>query len=151
MIAGSIMRKDIVSINDNQTLSDALLSLDKHKLHAIAVIDAKNRAVGSISTVKIVEHCLPKYMLDQHFVSVDGIPDFENFLQKRRKAMQSMYVRDVYEQVPMVLHSASLLSVAADIIRGGTHESALVINEQQHLLGIVSASDVLRALGMMSS
>ncbi|MDX8393484.1 MAG: CBS domain-containing protein [Mariprofundales bacterium] len=144
------MHENIVSIKEEQTLSDALLSLDKHNLHALAVVDADNRAIGSISTTIIVSHCLPNYILESDFVSVKGIPDLEAWLKTSCQTIQKKLVRDIYEQVPIVLHNASLTSVAADMIRYGKHESALVVNEQQHLLGVISARDVLCGLGMMT-
>lgn len=149
MIASDIMRKDVITVRENQTLKELAQVLLDNGITGAPVIDKRGALVGVVSQTDLVRrereespvHEAPIYHQDvdrwlgRHGFQVEA-PDF-------------VYVRDV--MTPTVLSADVGTPVSALARRmSDKHVHRLVITRNGALAGIVSSMDILRAFAALS-
>jgi CBS domain-containing protein len=131
MRAADIMEKDIVTVSPELPLRDFEELLTGEDISGAPVTDAQGRVLGIASKTDIIE------ALSQQ------IPDALALGPELR-------VADVMSQGAVsVPPDATLAEVARTMVDGKLHR--VLVSDGEHLLGIVSALDVLRAVAARSS
>ncbi|MET1077771.1 MAG: HPP family protein [Pseudomonas sp.] len=115
-----IMSRDLVTLSPEDSLAQAWALLQAHRLSTLPVVSTQRRLVGMLSQEDLL-HCA---------LSKSGAASVGEAMTTR--------VRSAREQWPL----ANLVQLLAD---SGVHHLPIV-DEQQHLLGMVSQSDLLAAL-----
>jgi len=150
MLASRIMVRNPVTTRPNARVGDALKIMREGCFRVLPVVDGDGKVLGMFSTFSIIEHIVPEYIVSGDLVSVAYAPDI-GVLRSKYPAVMDMRVEEAMTEPLLIAEDESLLSIAASLVNFGRHEYALVVDKDQHLLGIVSAGDMLdrlRELGL---
>ncbi len=145
MRAENIMKTEVVSARSNERLSDLMQRIHQYHVRMLPVIDDAGKVCGAVSTFSIMEHMLPAYVTSGDLGNLSFAPDMD-LLRTRYKACHASRVADLMDDALLVEGNDSVLAVAAALIDCGKHECAIVVDDAQQLLGIISAEDVLNSL-----
>jgi len=145
MHARDIMKTKVVTVRSDEQLGDLMQRIHNCHVRMFPVVDEHGAICGAVSTFSIMEHLLPSYISSGDLGNLSFAPDMD-FLRKRYDERHTSHVDDLMDEALLVEADDSVLAVAAALINYGKHECAIVVDENQHLLGILSAEDVLNSL-----
>ncbi|MDQ6987159.1 MAG: CBS domain-containing protein [Mariprofundaceae bacterium] len=146
MLAERTMVTDIVTAFADETVESVLNRMRNAKLRMIPVVDADGMLIGVISTFSIMKKVLPDYITTGDLDHISYAPDL-GILRRHYAEVAELKVAEVMDRKPLLVNwDESLLAVSAAMISHSKHAHAMVVDENQHLLGIISASDVLSHL-----
>jgi CBS domain-containing protein len=123
-----IMATDLITVDVSQGLADVRRALSSERFHHLPVLEGK-KLVGMISTMDLLKHSLGEIN-----ETTAGILD-------KRFAITDVMQRDVIT----VSHRASVGEAAMMLVAGGFH-ALPVVNEERHLLGLVTSTDLIAFL-----
>jgi len=151
MFAERIMIKKTVTALQSEQVGDVLRRMREAKLRMLPVLDNDGVIVGIFSTFSILGEIVPSYIVSGDLDSVSYVPDM-GVLRRHYDELKGRKLIDLIDREwLMVKPKESLLSVATSLLGFKKHEYALVVDEQKHLLGIISAGDILEAMhGLLS-
>lgn len=138
------MHRDVVTIGAGASVHTALEQLLENKVSALPVVDLAGRCVGILSTSDFVAVA---HELDEDLGAVAHESEawWELFVNAISEKVGHHSVTDVMtETVIAVAPETPLVQAAADMLRERVHRMP-VLDDQRRLVGIVSATDVLRA------
>jgi CBS domain-containing protein len=141
-----VMAREIVYVNPDDTVREALeLMLDNH-VSALPVIDNHARCVGVLSATDIL-NLTQEVEEELAALSTSKGPAYRFLIERLSNSeMSTESVRAVMTQGVICVHAdASIEEAAAEMVRHHVHR-VIVVDDQQHLVGIVSTMDVMRAI-----
>jgi len=120
--AGELMTTKVVTVQESQTLEDALRILDAGRFHHLPVLNGR-RAVGVLSDRDVFRLVIGEKPLDTP-------------------------VRDIMSTPPRCIESDTSVSEAAKLLLQFGFRCLMVVDDERRktLLGIVTTMDLLRAL-----
>ncbi len=143
MLAERTMVTNIVTALADETVESVLNRMRAVKLRMIPVVDADGMLLGVVSTFSIMKKVLPSYISTGDLDQISYAPDL-GILRSHYREVAKLKIAEVMDSKPlMVNRDESLLAVSAAMISLNQHEHAMVVDENKHLLGIISAGDVL--------
>ncbi len=146
MHASLIMVKDVVTCRPHQTVAEAIEFLNTRTFRIIPVVDDEKHILGTVNTLTLLTHIVPEYIVDGYLQSVPFAPDI-GLLRKHYRAILQKSITEVMDDNPTIVgEGESLLSVTAAMVTHDHFEYVLVADDEQRLSGIISSSDILRAL-----
>jgi len=146
MHAEVIMIRDVATCRSDQTIEEALEILRKGSLRMIPIVDGRNRVVGAVNTIRLLAKLVPDYIVSGDLKSVSYAPDM-GVLRKHFQEMLSRKVVEAMEDAPTIVKATeSLLSVASSMITNDYFDYALVVDDQDSLVGVIAPSDILECL-----
>ncbi|GAV20927.1 inosine 5-monophosphate dehydrogenase [Mariprofundus micogutta] len=146
MLVKNIMVTDAVIAHVDDAVGDVLEKMRSASLRMVPVIDQNRHVVGVISTHTILEKTVPNYIVSGDLNQISYAPDL-GILRKQYDVIACEKASEIMDPKPLTVgEEESLLSVAAAMITYTKHEYAVVIDAQHHLLGVVSAGDILDRL-----
>ncbi|MDX8391928.1 MAG: CBS domain-containing protein, partial [Mariprofundaceae bacterium] len=93
-----------------------------------------------------MKRVLPSYIATGDLDHISYAPDL-GILRHHYTDVAGLKAAEVMDSSPLTVNKEeSLLAVSAAMISFSKHEHAMVVDEHQHLLGIVSAGDILNHL-----
>jgi len=142
------MQKAIVAHADTPVTS-ALDKMLETGHHMLPVVDEENRVVGLFSTLSVIGHLVPDYIVSGDLDDIPYAPDF-GLLRNHYDAMKDLKVSQLMVDAPFAIKpEESLLSVAAALVTHAMHDCVLVIDSDRRLVGMITSSDVLDQLRNM--
>ncbi|MDX8410585.1 MAG: CBS domain-containing protein [Mariprofundaceae bacterium] len=150
MLAKRMMVKEPATARPDACVGEALKIMRQGRFRMLPVVDGDGRVLGVFSTFSIIEHIVPEYIVSGDLDSVSYAPDI-GILRSKYPEVMAMRVEQAMTAPLLIAENESLLSIAASLVNFGRHEYALVVDKTQHLLGIISAGDILdrlRQLGL---
>jgi len=143
MLAERTMVTDVVTALADETVESVLNRMRDVKLRMIPVVDADGVLIGVVSTFSIMKKVLPDYITTGDLAQISYAPDL-GILRRHYAEVAKLKVSEVMSTTPLtVSRDESLLAASAAMISHSKHAHAMVVDEKQHLLGIISAGDVL--------
>jgi CBS domain-containing membrane protein len=142
ILCEDIMSRDVVTVEFGTELEEAWALLRKHKIKALPVIDRSRRVIGIITQVDFMKHA--------------NLEVYEGFESKLKRFIQRTHRLD--SQKPEVagqimtapavtaqsnMHIIELIPLMS---QQRVHHHIPVVDEEQHLVGIVTQSDLVSAL-----
>lgn len=128
MRVSELMQSNLVTIPSDSPMSEAILSLADAHVTGLPVVDAGMRLVGVLSTTDILT------ALAERGQDVDPGALFEDML-----------VRDLMTPKPMTIEpQAEVKQAAQQMLYANVHR--LFVEKDGELLGVISQSDVVRAV-----
>ena len=125
-----IMTEAVVAIDVSRPVSEALDCFFQYPIHHLPVVrDGKLAGMLSAADVMKLEYFVPK-----------GAPDRSHYLDERVTIGQLMR-----QPVAGLQASVSLADAAERLIAQGVH-AAPVVDEADHVLGIITTTDIMRSL-----
>lgn len=140
-----IMSRDVVSLNANDTVHEALNQLVENRVSALPITDKNNHCVGIISTTDLIDVTRE---LDQDIMYAQDLDaDSSRWLIERliHTVGDEPLTSYMTENVATVYAEDSLAKAAREILRNRVHHLP-VIDEKEQLVGIVSTMDILAEL-----
>ncbi len=146
MFAEKIMVTKLVTAKENEPIADVIVRMHKHKLRMLPVLNEKQQVTGVISTFCVLSHIVPDYLISGDLNEISFAPDM-GILRREYVKSSSKQVSEVMSTSPLfVKPNDSIISVSANLAGHGRHEYALVVDDEKHLLGVISSGDILDAL-----
>lgn len=146
MIAEKIMVKNITIAHENELVHDVFEKMRQNNLRMLPIVDEANRVTGVISTFCMMQTIVPSYIASGDLGQISFAPDI-GILRSHYDEISSKPIKDVMNHEPLLVNqNDSILSVAAALSAFGRHEYAMVVDDNQHLLGLISAGDILDRL-----
>ncbi|MDE2039343.1 MAG: CBS domain-containing protein [Elusimicrobia bacterium] len=144
MIAADIMRKEVVTVYENQTVEELERLLLDHRITGVPVVDERKRLVGVISQTDLVRR-------DREANGKAEPAAYHQELDRRLgrqgfRVETPSYTRVREVMTPAVL-SAEAKTPVSELARCMTekHVHRIVITDKGKLAGIVTSMDILRA------
>jgi CBS domain-containing protein len=147
MQAQQVMTGNPRTITGSEPMGKALETMLAHGLHMMPVLDASGAVLGVVTMFSIMAHIVPDYIVSGDLDSVSYAPDI-GLLQRQYAVRAVEPVTAAMDAEPLLVKpESSLLAVASALISHERHSYALVAGADKHLHGVISAGDILRALG----
>jgi len=128
MLVSDLMQSDLVTISSDGPVSEAILTLADAHVTGLPVVDSTGRLVGVLSTSDILS------ALAEQEPGEEAPVGFDNTL-----------VRDLMTPRPMTIApNAPIREAAQQMLYANVHR--LFVEKDGELLGVVSQSDVVRAV-----
>lgn len=151
MLAHRVMNPEPVTANIDDLAGDVLARMRSAKLRMLPVVDESGVVAGVISTFSIMQHIIPDYIASGDLGQIAYAPDMD-ILNRRYRDNIDKRLADLMDSRPLLVKKDdSILSVAAGLISYGKHELALVVDDQQMLVGVISAGDILNHLRLVNA
>ena len=145
-----VMSKFVISVDDTQRLSDAIRILDEKGLGTVPVVDAQNKIVGILSTSDLVS-LFYKVQSDLGALHLANEQLREVLIQILMDRGDNQCVRDVMTKAVETTHENTNLIVAARILNDKKVHHLPVVDEDNHPIGMLSATDLLRAFAQQGA
>ncbi len=146
MLAENVMSAHVlmVKLETDATVRDVINTLDVSKLHELPVVDSQGRPVGLISAREILHMALPGYVSESLLGLMKGGPDVDSVYRNLEEILDHP-IRDVvntdFETVRVDTPTSAVAGVLINL--KGDYRDVLVVDHQDHLVGIISARDVI--------
>ena len=137
-----IMSRDVVTLNPDDTIHDALELLVTNRVSALPVVDKRRHCIGILSTTDLVDFTRD---VDDDLHQVDELdPSSRRWLVEKllHTVGQEPVGSYMTEDVATVSLESSLSRAAHEMVRNRVHHLPIV-DHQEHLVGIVSTMDIL--------
>ena len=145
--AGDVMSRDVVTITPGESLRDVVASLTFNQVSGLPVVEADGRCVGVISASDVL-HFEDDFALGidgrnqivgSYFDPVSMTWDMVRMLGES-EAQEAVTVREeMSSDIVSVTPQTPLTTVAELMLASGVHR-VLVLDEEGHLHGVVSAT-----------
>lgn len=143
LIVSEYMTKNVITVSPEEDISTILDLLNRYKISRIVVIK-EDKPVGIITSRDII----PK----GHFLNIDRYErEAENEVARKGKLTVSnfttpMTVKDMMTPNPVIIGEEASLDEAAKLIIENRISGIPVINKLQNLAGIITKTDIIRAI-----
>lgn len=140
-----VVSTDIVYINPQDTLREALAVMMENHVSALPVIDARHRCVGVISVTDLLG--VTKDLSDElNALSEAGGLDHEALVAKLEHAdLLTEQVQGWMSPDPVSVAIESTIQHAAQVMLRNRVHRLVVLDDQQRVAGVVSTMDLLAA------
>jgi len=147
MHANRIMVREVTTCRPDNTVAEVIAILNRKSFRIVPVVDDGQRILGAVNTLTLLSHIVPEYIMEGYLQSVPFAPDI-GLLRKHYRELLGKTITEVMDTSPTIVREdESLLSVTASMIRHDRFEYVLVADADRRLKGVISSSDILRALG----
>jgi CBS domain-containing protein len=143
LIVSEYMTKNVITVSPEEDISIVLDLLNRYKISRIIVIK-ENKPIGIITGRDII----PK----GYFLNIDGHGrEVENEAARKGKLTVSnfttpMTVKDIMTPNPLIVGEEASIDEAAKLIIENRISGIPVINKLQNLAGIITKTDIIRAI-----
>lgn len=141
-----IMTKKVITVNPETKIKKAADFLSKHNLTGLPVIDKKNKIVGIISEADFMtknHHLhLPSYIQTLHALKTWDRSDEK--LKKEIKKLSNIKASEIMNTDVVVVSPKTTLKDLAVLFAEKRVNPIPITDKENHLLGIVSRSDIVR-------
>lgn len=144
-----IMVRDVVSVNPDTSLVEAVQVIIKHNFDGVPVVDTDNKLAGIITEYDFISKSsaihLPTFQIIlQNLQVLHG--DRSQF-KKEIEEVSSLKVKDIMNNDPLTLsENATYEEVVAAFREHHRVNPIPVIDAERHVIGVVSRFDVLKPL-----
>lgn len=150
MLAKDIMKKEVVSVREDQTLKDVVELMIKHDVSGLPVVNTSGKVVGIISERDILRHGRKIFMTES--ISLLGIMLYEqnphSYEEELSKALK-LTVREVMVRDVIVVHEDEPVGEIAYIMMEEGVNRVPVLKDGK-LVGIIGREDIIRAIADFS-
>jgi CBS domain-containing membrane protein len=139
-----VMSKDVVSVEPDDTLHTCIQRMVDNRVYALPVLRITGECVGIISSSDILQVTRD---LDDDLIEMEkaDLATGRWLLARLRSEVGSQLVSEIMNEDVATVHADTQLAKAArEMLRNGVHRLP-VIDAHEHVIGIVSTSDILAA------
>ena len=139
------MSSDVVSVHSDATIQEALVALVERKVSALPVVDGERRCMGMLSATDLVG--MTRTMIDEltdpsriSLVLQEWLANGVGAGSGGRQNVEDLMTNDVLS----VTRETPLLDAATLMLEHHVHRLP-VLDDERHLIGIISTMDILAA------
>ena len=133
--AANIMSTSIYSLTPTATLADAMKMSREHNIRHIPVVDSEKRLLGIVSQKSLFNKAM-------HMLTLYGT-------QESIEMEQATNIREVMESECMSISSKISVSELIPMFKNNRHGCLPVVDQEEHLLGIVTSSSFVDYCGVL--
>lgn len=137
--AGDIMTRDVVTVQETDTLEQAIDMFVKHKVTELAVVDKDGDLVGMVSEDELLRVCLPDYILWMEDLS--PIINFQPFVEILRHESKTWLAEIMSSDYATVPEDAPAIRVAKELCKH--HALQVFVVRGKQLVGVISLQDFI--------
>jgi CBS domain-containing protein len=140
-----VISSDVVSINPQDTLREALAVMVENRVSALPVVDARQHCVGVISVTDMIG--MTRDLSDElNALSEAGGLDHEALVEKLEHAdlLTEQVQGWMSSNVVSVGIDSTIRHAAQEMLRNRVHR-LVVLDDKQRVIGVVSTMDLLAA------
>ncbi|MGC9148244.1 MAG: CBS domain-containing protein [Sulfolobales archaeon] len=119
------MSSPVISVYPHDSIAHVRNLMLKHKISRVVVIDSSYRPIGIVSKSDIV-----RYFIDR---------------RRAKRSLEEVFVREVMTSPVITIPPSTSIKKAAEILLGRNISSLPVYSPEKGLLGIITATDLLKA------
>lgn len=152
LTAADIMQRDLVVVRTNATLREALNQMTENHVTGLPVVDRHAKCVGLVSATDILNY-EQEYADEADDANAEIAQHFNPETQQWESVRMSSFALERFGDVRVeevmtynlvsVARETPVIEVARTMIDQNVHR-VLVLNDEQRLFGIVSATDFVR-------
>ena len=140
----SVMSRDLVTIDAGDSVHEAIQLMAENKVAALPVVDRRGKCIGFLSSSDLVE-VTREVDASLYELEATEAPLWGAFLGRLSDHVGHQSVMDLMsESVVSTSPDTPLFEAASKMLRDHVHRLP-VLDKDNHLLGIVSMTDILRA------
>lgn len=140
----NIMKKDVYTIRNNETIGDALRIMNEKKVSGLPVVDQNENLVGFISDGDIIRHLSSEHSL---FVNAEFFDKIE--FNVALKELLKNKVEDIAAKNVITVNESDDLGEVCYILAQNGVKKAPVMNGEK-MVGIINSSNIVKyAVGLM--
>ena len=124
--AGQIMSYPVKVLQQSMAVAEAWRELQRWGVHQAPVLDDARRLIGMVNERDLLT-----------VIDIDG----QRVLENLKRRVSDVMISPVVATVPVT----DIRRIAAAMLKGGL-SAVPIVNESEHIVGIVSRNDVLRAV-----
>ncbi len=148
MHAKNIMTSKIVTTQPDMRVDDVMMMEQTSPVghRVLPVVDSQGIVKGVLTSASVVARLLPEYIASGELADVAFAPDL-GVLRKHYLQMKNYRVEECMDKHPVLVNQdESLLAITAALTQKNENKCVLVIDNNKHLLGLITPGDVLRIL-----
>lgn len=126
--AADIMTRPVVTVGQGDTVKQAMDLMVQRRLKRLPVVDEEKRLAGWISRVDVLR------TLEYHH-----LPEEPTLRPDKGSSVSEL----MYREVPTITPQASLEEII-QVLERGRYRRAVVVDDAQHVMGIITDGDLLR-------
>ncbi len=136
MSVKDLMSTNIITIEQGRPLSEAAALMGEHNISGLPVLDSEKKLIGIITEADFIS----AMNVDAH----PHIQDFFHSIIRRRRSKKSMgtIVDDLMTTKPLTLKADDTLQRAIEIMDRNKIKRIVIVNEENHVQGIISRGDL---------
>ena len=127
--ARDVMNKSPMTINKDQTISEAQAIFENHDFNGLPVLDEENQLAGMITKLDV----LRAFVFSEHF----KVPPYSILMKKHIFEVMTQAIEFVEPETPLTRVLTRMIS---------TRHKSFPVVEEGRLVGIVAREDILGAL-----
>lgn len=138
-----IMKKNVVTVFEDDELSDAEEKFIHHKISHLVVVDHNNRFIGLISQKYIYKTQSPRKMVKADEMDYDKniLIDGDAFYEK--DTLNSFILRSVMNKAPVILTPEASVMEALTQIEQKSISCIPIVDKDRKVLGILTDRDLV--------
>ena len=133
MFVSRSMTKNVVAAHPGDSVVSAQEKMAKHRIRHLPVVDENNKLLGIVSD-RDIRSALPESILR-----------VLDCTEKDIKKIQALTLEDIMTKDPVALSSSDTIQDALLIIQNERVGALPVVDDEHHLMGILSTRDLLRS------
>ncbi len=147
MYAKDIMKKQVISVKNDELLKDALDILMKHQISGVPVVDDRNRLVGVLSEKDFLTkerdlNTSSYIQLMSSILTIDG----KKQVAEDSDRLHSTMVKHVMSTPAFAVHSDATIEEVVSMMMNRHINRIPVIDEKSRIIGIIGRRDLLPLL-----
>ena len=150
MLAKDIMKKEVISVREDQTLKDVVEMMIKYDVSGLPVINISGKIVGIISERDILRHGRKIFMTES--ISLLGIMLYEqnpeSYEEELSQALKLIVSKIMVRDVIVADENEPVGEIAHIMMEEGVNRVPIL--KDGELVGIIGREDIIRAIAELS-
>jgi CBS domain-containing protein len=137
-----IVTRETVTLDAGDTIHDALVMMSENRVSALPVVDKRNRCIGILSAVDLVDLTRDTEEGLRELYDVD-LSTKRFLIDQLSSSLGNEMVQTYMSESVVTVGMETLISRAArEMLRNHVHHLP-VVDHENHLMGIISTMDIL--------
>ena len=144
MIASNVMTTELVTLVEDASVKDAIVLFQEYRYSDFPVIDRAGKAVGIVTARSLLHYAVPDYASEDLLAIMRAGPDIDSVYDKLAAVADHAVTEVIDRDAPVVAEHMPTSAVAAMLINlKGDSRNVLVVDDQEKLIGIISARGIV--------
>jgi len=143
------MTQKVITIAPEKPIQDAILLLSKYDFNGIPVVDKNKKLLGLFSEKNMLSDGAYSHLrtLLKLFSEMNYYRKDHEEIKDQLKDIVKLKVKDVMNPQPVTMHENDSIDDARQLFYNGAVQSLPILNMDQKLVGILTASDFIKFYG----
>jgi CBS-domain-containing membrane protein len=134
MLAHELMTRDAVTVRPDTAVRDALALLSEHGITSLPVVDTAGRIRGVVSEADLIRELVP------------SDPRAHELVLPEESPVAPRVVAEVMTTHAVTVRPETDVAAAVELLTSTSVKSVPVVDQDQRVVGVLSRSDVVRAM-----